>query len=255
LDSPSAKIEYKQGESIFRVTFAAKHQDFVPVLGDFRRGRSDEEGLTEAIRAIVPQYVAWLKFALTDFSGADAKFGQLTDPLRLARPEGESPQFYTEQSAGDAANRAGHLREALQHYLMALRGLPKYPLVEIDQPLREKIVKIVASIDPPPSIPEDAQRHAAYANIALQQAGGPSGGASDLDNCIDEWEEALRLAPWWAEAYYNLGLALEKRERYAEAARNLQFYLHAAPKAKDADTVQERIYELQYRAKQEHHSN
>ena len=49
--------------------------------------------------------------------------------------------------------------------------------------------------------------------------------------------------------------ALEKREQYVEAARNLQLYLRAAPKSQDADAVQQRIYELEYKAKQKSGSN
>jgi tetratricopeptide (TPR) repeat protein len=151
-----------------------------------------------------------------------------------------------EEKEADRAEQRGELTEALRLYVKALQASPKGPLLESDLSLRERIASLGARMKPPPAIPEDARRHFAYAGTAVKDAKGPS----DLDNSIDEFTEAVRLAPWWPDANFNVGVLLEKRERYAEAARYLKIYLIAAPSASDAQTVQQKIYELEYKAKQ-----
>jgi tetratricopeptide (TPR) repeat protein len=195
--------------------------------------------------------------SLNDFAGAQAEFNRLAAPVKeqleaeRAAEEAQkakvSEVVLAEVSAADAAAAQGRAREALDRYRAALVQLPAWAAAEQEQRLRERIVQIVRQLDPPPTIPEDANRHAAYAMTAFEDAKAPE----DFDKAIAEWKEALGAAPWWAEAYFNLALVLEKRELYAEAARNLQLYLLAKPDAEDAPVVQQKIYSLEYKAKQQ----
>ena len=43
-------------------------------------------------------------------------------------------------------------------------------------------------------------------------------------------------------------MVLEQGEYYASAQNHLRLYLFAAPNAEDRDTVQQRIYSLEYKA-------
>ena len=58
------------------------------------------------------------------------------------------------------------------------------------------------------------------------------------------FNEALKVAPWWSDAYYNLGIAQELAEQYDEAEKAFNFYLLGNVSAKEKRVVQDRIYEL-----------
>jgi len=62
-----------------------------------------------------------------------------------------------------------------------------------------------------------------------------------------EFKQVLLRAPWLAEGYYNLGVVLDKAGKYKEAIKNLKLYLKASPGASDVKTVQNLIYEIEYR--------
>jgi TPR repeat protein len=152
-----------------------------------------------------------------------------------------------EKQLGAAAEQQGHLREAFEHYVLALNKLPITSTYKGDSEIREAVVRIAVQLDPKPVIPEDARRHAAFAMTALQLA---EKDPVQLDKAVQEWREAIRMAPWWPEGNFNLGLLLEKHDQYVEAASYLRLYLLASPNATDRDAVQQRIYSLEYRAKQ-----
>jgi TPR repeat protein len=147
-------------------------------------------------------------------------------------------------AAAEKSERAGQLREALNQYLVALLNLPEPVPLDADARLREKIIKLVASLQPQPAIPEEASRHEVYAKLAFKNSQTPE----DLDKSLKEWKLVLGLAPWWAEAYFNSAIILEKRGDYLQAARNLRFYLAAATAANDANEVRQKMYALEYQA-------
>jgi tetratricopeptide (TPR) repeat protein len=94
---------------------------------------------------------------------------------------------------------------------------------------------------PSPTVPEEAERSLARGAAHFQKATEGTG----YRKAISEFEVAVNAAPWLAVAYYNLGLAQEKTGLYAEAIRNLKFYLLAAPDAKNARDVKNKIYALE----------
>jgi hypothetical protein len=177
----------------------------------------------------------WLRLAYADFDNAEQKFLAASEPDMAAR------------SIGEAAEEAGDLRKAFETYVNALVKLPAGAGAEREDSLREPIIRVALKLNPRPSIPEEASRHYAYALAAIQD-GNISADLSKLNDAIDELEAALRIAPWWPDAYFNLGLVLEMRERYTDAARNLKLYLLAAPNSPDAAAVQQKIYHLEYKA-------
>ncbi len=70
---------------------------------------------------------------------------------------------------------------------------------------------------------------------------------ADYEDAIMEFEQAVRLAPDWADAYYNLGMVQEKVGKYKEAIRSYEQYLRLAPDTDDAGTVRRRINKLEYK--------
>ncbi|MGE0737321.1 MAG: hypothetical protein AB7G15_11260 [Alphaproteobacteria bacterium] len=113
-----------------------------------------------------------------------------------------------------------------------------------DAALRERAIKIAAALNPPPAVPEDATRWFVRGNTALEDAKG----AADYDRAIGNYATALRIAPWFADAYFNQAKAYELRQRYADAIASLRWYLLAAPNAADARTAQNKIYALEEKA-------
>lgn len=70
----------------------------------------------------------------------------------------------------------------------------------------------------------------------------------DYKLAIKEFEEAVRLAPDWPEAYYNLGMVQEVVGKFTEAILSFRSYLLLAPDADDAGAVKSQINKLEYRA-------
>ncbi len=142
---------------------------------------------------------------------------------------------------GRQAEEVGQLRDALRHYVSALQSTPQGSDAELR--LREKIIALAQRIQPPPAIPEEAQKFAVRGGTAIREAKN----VSDLQEAITELTKALRIAPWWPDAYFNLGVAQERAGQLNEAVRSLKLYLLAAPNAQDARKVQDQIYSIEYR--------
>ncbi len=142
-----------------------------------------------------------------------------------------------EETAGDSAMAGGKPGEALSHYISAL--LSAHP--EGDQKLRKKIINLVVSTGQRPSMPDKVQEHSDRAQSFMKRAQGTEG----YEQAIAELEAALLIAPWWGEAYFNLGLLLEKVGDYEGAVGSLRLYLLSAPDAKDAGAVKKKIIDIE----------
>lgn len=150
-----------------------------------------------------------------------------------------------EEEMARAAEQKGKLREALPHYVSALGSASEGGAD--DQRLREKIIGIAQKLDPLPAIPEEAKRHMGRGKAAFKVAENPE----DSKTAADEFKKASDLAPWWGDAYFNLGLAYEQAKMYREAVFNLKLYLLAAPGSPDAEKVKEKLYELEFLTERE----
>jgi len=145
-----------------------------------------------------------------------------------------------EAAAGQLAEQAGNLREALTHYVVALQNVSEGS--DDDQRLREKIVVLARKLDPAPVIPEEAKRHVARGTAAIESAGS----REDFEHAVTEFKEAVKLAPWWAKLYLNLGMTQEKATLYDDGIRSLKLYLATFPDDPNADEIRQRIYKLEY---------
>lgn len=145
------------------------------------------------------------------------------------------------EAQAKAAEQVGKYREALNLYVAALQSAPEGSALNYQ--LREKIIAVASKVKPAPSVHEDARRFLARGRAAAKGATTPK----DFDDARAEFAKAAKIAPWLAEAYYNLGIVDDKAGRYAEAASNLKLYLLAAPAALDTAQVKEMLFEIEYR--------
>jgi hypothetical protein len=137
-----------------------------------------------------------------------------------------------------ACAQAQSPREQLTQMVEQLRKTPG------DNVLRERIIKLAQGIKPAPAVPEEARRPFVRGNAAMSEAKTPD----DYGRAAQLYEEALALAPWWADPYFNLAKARELRREYDGAIRSLRFYLLAGVAASEAREAQDRIYVLEEKA-------
>jgi len=142
-----------------------------------------------------------------------------------------------EEALGRQAEQAGNLRQALTHYVKALKA-------DItNHQLREKIIKLARKIQPPPAIPEDVYKCMARGEAFVELAGDKEG----YLRAAREFQKAADEAPWFADAYYNLGVVQDKAGLYGKAIKSLELYLLAALDAPDARKVRTLIYKTEVR--------
>ncbi len=111
-----------------------------------------------------------------------------------------------------------------------------------DLPLvkEKEIIEFVSTMKPAPVIPEGAKRNFVRGGAFMKAAKT----ASDYKYAIDAYKEALFEAPWWGDAYYNLGMAFESAGQYFDAVESLKLYLLTRPGEIDRDQAQTKIYEI-----------
>jgi ankyrin repeat protein len=74
--------------------------------------------------------------------------------------------------------------------------------------------------------------------------------ASDYAEAIREFEQAVKLAPDWPEARYNLAFVQEQAVKIADAIASYKEYLKLAPNADDAEKVKSLVNKLEYEFEQ-----
>ncbi len=109
-----------------------------------------------------------------------------------------------------------------------------------DDSTRRMIIKLASELHPAPAIHEEARKHFVEGTTIVKAAKNP---AQQL-LAVQSFSQAVSLAPWWGDAYYNLGVAQELAEKYDEAERAFNFYLLTNPSAAEKREVQDRIYAL-----------
>lgn len=67
----------------------------------------------------------------------------------------------------------------------------------------------------------------------------------DYPEAVDLYEQALALAPWWPEGYFNLALVLAETDDPDRAIIEMKRYLALVPTASDARAAQDKIYDWQ----------
>ena len=145
------------------------------------------------------------------------------------------------EQAGLAAEAGGKRREAFKQYLASLEMLDRNPPSDVDARIRERIIKVAHRLDPQPVVPEEAERFAARGAYRLRNAASQA----DFDQAEAEYDKVVRLAPWWGDAYFNLGVIREKAGDPAGAKRAYEYYLLTNPNGEDARMVKAKIAGLE----------
>lgn len=140
-----------------------------------------------------------------------------------------------ETVVADRAAQEGRSAEALALYTAALTKADDTG-GSTGNNLRVKIVRYAASLPQPPGLPEKAREHLVRSSYLLKKG-------QDISLVENEMTAALRLAPWWAEGYYNLGQIQAEQGKFDAAERNLKLFIDAAPADPRAQAAQDKIYE------------
>jgi hypothetical protein len=111
-----------------------------------------------------------------------------------------------------------------------------------DNPLRERIIKLAATLKPAPAIPEEAGKRSVRGEYALKDAKSPQ----DFEGAAEEFLAASNLAPWISDYYFNLGVVREKQEKLTDAKSAFSWYVLAAPNAADTAEVKKKIIGLEF---------
>ncbi len=114
-----------------------------------------------------------------------------------------------------AAAHAQSPREQLNALAQQLQQVPT------DRALRERIIKLSSELKPAPAIPEAAREPFVMGVTILKQATDAAGARK----AVDLFTQALNLAPWFADAYYNRAMARETAGQYDSAIDDLKLYL------------------------------
>ncbi|MBI5199983.1 MAG: hypothetical protein HY925_00220 [Elusimicrobia bacterium] len=183
-------------------------------------GRSFEKGSSDALESLMRSIASDGRVMLSP----KAK-------LRLDELEARGDEFL---KTGDAAAALGAFADAAA----LARGLGTR-----ERTLAVKAAR-AAGKGGAPAVPEEARRLLARGQAYFKQAASPA----DYAAAIAEIERALGLAPWWASAHFNAGLAHEGAGNWREAAGHFEAYLAASPGAADAAEVRGKLAELEVRA-------
>ncbi|MDO8311600.1 MAG: hypothetical protein Q7T25_06650 [Sideroxyarcus sp.] len=126
-------------------------------------------------------------------------------------------------------------REQLRQMVGQLQQRPN------DNALREKIIKLAQELKPAQAVPEEARRSFVRGNTAFSEAQSQE----DYARAVQRYEEALVIAPWWGDAYFNLAKALEQRQEYSRAIQTIKLFVLTGPAADDARKAQDYSYALE----------
>lgn len=139
--------------------------------------------------------------------------------------------------AVDAAEKNGDYGQALQVCLDYLRERGDFLVTK-------RAIEVEQRLDPPPVISAEAKERAVLAQKGVAEARDEK----SLARAIEEYREAIRLAPWWAELHLNLALALERHGDYSSAAKSLELFQLARPNEPEAGKITAKVHELESKA-------
>ncbi|MGI9077137.1 MAG: hypothetical protein ACR2G6_07395 [Gemmatimonadaceae bacterium] len=107
-----------------------------------------------------------------------------------------------------------------------------------------EIILLAKEIQPAPAIPAVADRHMQRGIAAFKDATAPA----DYMDAAKEFELATLAAPWYGDAYYNRGVALDKARQPAIALGVLKFAQLILPESRE---VQSLIDQVQWRVEKQ----
>jgi hypothetical protein len=128
-------------------------------------------------------------------------------------------------------------QQTLNQYVAELQSNPN------DTALREKIIALALTMNPPPEVPAESRRHLSRGVAAVEDAKTPD----DFKDACNEFQQAATLAPWLANAYRNLAIAQDKAGLYDESLASLRLYMLTKPSSADMDWADDLKAKVEYR--------
>ena len=141
---------------------------------------------------------------------------------------------------GRAAEQRDELVSALSLYTSALQEFGVEDFGRVVEVV-DRAIDVALRTRPRPAVPADAARHAAAALAKIKTATTKD----DLMAARRDYLKALALAPWWANAWFNLAVLNEQIGAAAAAAQDLERYLRSAPEAADRPAIEQKVARLQ----------
>jgi len=148
----------------------------------------------------------------------------------------EAPKVAIWLDTDTTAQRFGDALQALRDYVAKGQF--------IGQNESDGFAKVVAryqNANPNPALSEEVRKLKVQAEFALEK--------KRYAQAIDHYEEALNIAPWWADGHFNRALLLGEAENYPDAVSEMKKYLALEPNAKDARAAQDKLYQWEDEAK------
>ena len=127
---------------------------------------------------------------------------------------------------------AGDRRAAFATFARAFAELP--PSAAQDKAF-QGLALIYPTLPTKPGLPEAARRFLVQARGVVED--------KEYARAVGRYDQALRLAPWWAPSHYDRALLLGLIGRYGQATESMQRHLQLAPTAESARAAQDKIYE------------
>jgi hypothetical protein len=84
----------------------------------------------------------------------------------------------------------------------------------------EKVIRMAAAMDQLPAVPTEARKHFVMGATMFKDAKSQD----DFRQASAEFSQAVRLAPWWPDALYNLAQSAGASGDYASAIADLKWY-------------------------------
>lgn len=128
-------------------------------------------------------------------------------------------------------------QELLTQYISDLQKNPS------DYALREKIIRYVQTMEPKPTVSEEARKYFDRGMAAAEDAKNEK----DYKDAADEFQKAVNIAPWLGAGYRGLAVTQDKCGQYSAALQNLKFFLLTNPSAEDAEKAKTLRNKIEYR--------
>ncbi len=109
----------------------------------------------------------------------------------------------------------------------------------------ERVIRLAQELKPTPTIPEEARQHFVEGNFIAKSAKDVAG----QKLAVESYKEALKIAPWWGDAYYNLAVAQELVDELDDAKSSLRLYILTRPGEREVRDAQDHIYTLNAKQK------
>jgi len=126
--------------------------------------------------------------------------------------------------------RNGDLKRALSEYTVAIAFNSDENKSEM---LKKNIFNLVHQLPGLPPISEDTRKHMIRADVLLAE--------NDLQGCLKEYKNALKLAPYIPKVYYNTAMIYGKLKNYDKAISYMNNYIDLAPESPNVQGAKDEI--------------